>query len=86
MPPNNSSCPSVNPAWENAPYEVVFMVGICLPAAVRRWTKWRRIKWRRQKLRRYGGRWFPGAIPDPRLDAVRFHPESFRGEVTNVCQ
>jgi hypothetical protein len=81
--PLKSSGWNINPAWETADYQVCFLFGVCLPAAVRKWTKWRRIKWRRQQLRKQGVRfWFPDALPDPRLNNFPIHPDYYRGEVS----
>jgi len=38
-----------NPAYETAQYTVHFCIGIPVPAAVRRWSRKRRMKWMRRK-------------------------------------
>lgn len=41
-----------NPDWVEAPFEVSFLFGVCVPYSVCSWSRKRRRKWLRQEIRR----------------------------------
>lgn len=65
----------INPAWEDAKYEVHFLVGLSVPSAVRAWSRKRRMRWIRRKTHGYIKSWFPGTIPNPVFDSMMWKGE-----------
>jgi len=73
------SKPEINPAWVNATYSVHFLIGLPIPSAVKGWSRKRRTRWIRRKCKGYHGI-FPGTIPDPVFDPIRW-----KGEESFCC-